>query len=127
MRLIAVVRLIATVAIAHTGRAQGCTARPSALFENRVEFPVMFVSGDTTMRPRFPSVRVARSKWPKGIRIQFVVDSLGRSDPRSLILLQVVPPAIVDSVRFAMVSWRFTPAVVGWCNVPQVAFAVFER
>ena len=51
---------------------------------------------------------------------QFVVDSLGMPVPGTLKLL-VQPTALsMDNVMLALVAWRYEPARVSGCRVPQL-------
>ena len=111
---------------ARVAGAQTCTPSEHPFFEYQVDHSPVFVSGDTTMHPRFPSGGMALRKKPNGIEVAFIVDSAGRADPKLLHLLQGAPRATEDSIRVAMESWRFTPAIVSGCHVAHLVMLIFE-
>jgi hypothetical protein len=112
---------------ASVARAQACTppARPS--FEFQVERPAAY-TGDTTRvpRPARQQVRDVRAR-PEVLLVQFVVDTLGVPDPRSFRVLQTPSAGAADSARAALPDWRFTPAELRGCRVPQVVQTVVTR
>jgi hypothetical protein len=85
-----------------------------------VEHPALF-AGDTAVRPRPATDRFgARSDDPAALIVSFLVDTLGQPDERSLKVLHSPSVGAAESVRVAMRSWHFTPAVLGGCHVPQL-------
>lgn len=100
--------------------AQGCVPPERPYFDFQVQQPARFV-GDTTYHPR-PAANPFASRTTDSLAfiVQFVVDTTGRADPRTLRALRVPSQAAMDSVRAMVAKWVFTPAVLAGCRVPQL-------
>jgi hypothetical protein len=110
--------LIAAITINHIVGAQTCKAPEHPFFEFQVATAALFV-GDSASRPRPASQREQRQD-SSALIVSFVVDTLGLTDWRTLKILQTPSKAAADSVRAVIGSWRFTPALVSDCRVPQL-------
>ena len=118
-----------TVAVAflHAGfaAAQSCPPPPppsggSLYFEFQVQEPARF-TGDMTQLPVPDATdRRVRPFPPDFALAQFVVDSTGVPSPKSLRLLVKPESLSIETVQSALARWRFTPAKVAGCNVPQL-------
>ena len=119
--------LMLFAAISRGARAQTCTPPAHPYFEFQVEQPAAFI-GDTTLRPIPARNRFgARQDDPTALLVQFVVDTLGYPDERSFRALKVPSSGSVDSVRAALPSWRFRPARLSGCLVPQLVQTMIDR
>jgi TonB family protein len=54
------------------------------------------------------------------VRIQVVVDTLGRADMKSFRVVRSTHPKLTETARHAVARWKFQPAVVGGCKVPRI-------
>lgn len=54
------------------------------------------------------------------VRIQVVVDTLGRAVMKSFRVVRSTHPKLTESVRGAVARWKFQPAEVGGCKVPRL-------
>ncbi len=107
--------------VAPNAWAQSCgSPDPRPYFEFQVTQPARYL-GDTLTRPRPATDRFAASASNSAAFIvQFVVDSTGRPDARSMKVLRAPSAVAADSVRAGFTAWRFSPAVVGGCRVAQL-------
>jgi hypothetical protein len=62
----------------------------------------------------------ARRHGADSVIVEFIIDTTGSPVPRSFRVLKSPSRAIADRVRDAHVLWRFRPALIGGCKVPQV-------
>jgi TonB family protein len=99
---------------ASRGRASAPLRTDTVFWSHAVSCPAR---GDTTnVTPTSPAAR------PEGtpLAVQFVVDTLGRVESSTLEVLSDPAPALVQAVREAAASWRYTPALRGGRRVRQV-------
>jgi hypothetical protein len=54
------------------------------------------------------------------IRIDVVIDTLGRADMKTFKVVKVSNRWFVDNVRGVIGKWTFTPALLAGCKVPRV-------
>ena len=107
--------------------AQACAPPARPAFEFQVERPAAFL-GDTTRVPRPARIQINDVRaHPEVLLVQFVVDTLGVPDPRSFKVLRSPSAAAADSARAALRDWRYTPAVLYGCRVPQLVQASVTR
>lgn len=96
------------------------TRRAAASPELDVERVPEPVAYDPPPIPR----RLPRGVIPRNgraeVRIQVVVDTLGRADMKSFRVVRSTHPKLTASVRHAVSRWKFRPAEVGGCKVPRV-------
>lgn len=86
-------------------------------FEFQVEKPVVPMRANPV--PRFPEA--ARTMdHSAAVLVQFVVDSAGRADMRSIRFLHSDGPVFEAAVREVLPRWRFTPAETGGRRVSQL-------
>jgi protein TonB len=93
-------------------------ADPDApLLVEQVEVPVVL---DTrSPMPRYP--QLLRDAGVEGVaRLQFVIDTLGRVEPRSVKVVETTHPAFALAVQAALPHMRFAPARVGSHAVRQL-------
>ena len=119
MRLHAHPLAVACLLLAGSSAAAQCVQPPHPLFEFQTEQPAAYI-GDSTMVPRPVTTRVADAHAHPEVLVQFVVDTLGVPDPATLHTLRTSSRAAADSVRQVLTSWRFSPALVSGCKVPQI-------
>jgi len=88
-------------------------------FDFQVEVPVIYLGTDSARIK--PTQQHATPPFPEDFALaQFVVDSLGVPMTSSLKLL-VQPSALMkEDVISALGEWRYQPARVGGCKVPQL-------
>ena len=112
--------VIVLSAAASDASAQACAAPVHPSFEFQVDQPAAYL-GHTTQIPRPAHDRFMRIReHPEALVVQFVVDTLGVPDLRSFHVLQSPSTVAADSVRTALLSWRFSFAMRAGCRVPQV-------
>jgi len=115
--------------------AQGCRGLPCVTsgvelqprgpvyFEFQVDRPAALVA--SSARPRYPDA--ARPRNLKGeVLAQFVVDSVGRADPRTFKALTSPFAPFSQAVRDALPDMTFTPAERGGHRVSQLVQIVFQ-
>lgn len=96
----------------------GPVARP--FHEYEVSRPALS-TGRASNGPRPVSdPMAARRRGADSVIVEFVVDTAGTPVPRTLRVLKSPSRTIADLVRDAHLTWRFRPALVGGCKVPQV-------
>ncbi len=76
--------------------------------------------GKDTMHIRPVEQRTSQPYPPDFALAQFVVDSLGVPTPGTLKLLLKPTALSQDLVMIALTEWRYQPARVGDCRVPQL-------
>jgi outer membrane biosynthesis protein TonB len=126
MRLSLTLCLLALLASARSAAAQTCTPPEHPFFELQLARPAQFI-GDTTSRPRPTLGRRGSVDDAGAFLVSFVVDTLGMPDEKSLKVIRSPSSVANDSVRVALRSWRFKPAVLGGCRVPQLMQTMVER
>ena len=98
------------------------TTAPATYFEFQVEVPVRPVQG--RVQPAYPSL--LRSSGSEGeVRVQYVVDTLGRADTSTFKVLRSTHELFSAAVREALPRMRFHPAEVGGRKVRQVVAEKF--
>lgn len=106
-------------------RAQACAPPARPYFEFQVERPAAFIA-DTTVSPRPVTVRSPRDA-PRGTLVSFVVDTLGRPDSTTYRVIRDVEPGLAEEGRAVVGKWRYHPARVSGCVVPQLVQTPLER
>ena len=96
----------------------GAAAQPLSEFE--VSQPARFAAvareGPRPVRRLVSSRRVDIDS----VVVRFVVDTMGIPVPRTFEVLRSPSSDVTNRVRDAHVAWRFRPARLGGCKVPQV-------
>ena len=105
--------------------AQTCVPPARPYFEFQVERPATFID-DTTVSPRPLSVRPP-SPAPRGTLVSFIVDTLGQPDPATYRVIRDVDPGVADEGRAVVGKWRYRPAQLGGCVVPQLVQTLLKR
>ena len=89
-------------------------------FEFQVEQMAIYIGKDTTSVRPDASLH-ARLPYPPDFALaQFVVDTLGVPIPGTLKMLSLPAGFPAKTLTFAITEWRFRPARVGGCVVPQL-------
>ncbi|MCC6930946.1 MAG: hypothetical protein IT359_18290 [Gemmatimonadaceae bacterium] len=104
--------------------AQRCSAPSKPYFEFEVAQPATFIA-DSTVSPR-PSRRRAATAAAELALVQFVVDSSGVPDPQSFKVLVANDRDLVSTGRAVLARWRFRPARLHGCAVPQLVQTPLE-
>lgn len=111
------------VRVASTGLAYGDCAEARIRAAAKPDLDVDRVPAPVAMKPR-PFVGYPRSALRKDgsavIRVDVVVDTLGRADMRTFRVVEVSHPWFTRNIRKVIAKWRFTPAQVAGCKVPRV-------
>lgn len=92
-------------------------------FEFQVEKTAQLVPG--TPGPQYPD-QLKASKTEGGVFVQFVVDTSGIADMRTLKVLKSSDELFTTSVRSAIPTMRFSPAEVGGRKVKQLVQMPFQ-
>ncbi|HEV8235234.1 MAG TPA: M56 family metallopeptidase [Gemmatimonadaceae bacterium] len=92
-------------------------------FEFQVEKTAQLVPG--TPGPQYPD-QLKASKTEGGVFVQFVVDTSGIADMRTLKVLKSSDELFTTSVRNAIPTMRFSPAEVGGRKVKQLVQMPFQ-
>jgi hypothetical protein len=106
-------------------RAQGCEPPAYPYFEFQVTERAQFVP-DSTVSPH-PSARSVPDARAEPALVQFVVDSLGVPEQRTYKFVAGRDPELAADGRRVVMQWRFRPARVGNCRVPQLVQVLLER
>jgi predicted amidohydrolase YtcJ len=99
----------------------GAASGPKNYLESEVDKPAMGRPGNPP--PRYPP---AVSNLSGTVRIQVVVDTLGRADMSTFKVLRSTSAMFVEEVRNILPSWRFAPAELGGKKVRQVVELPFS-
>ena len=96
-----------------------CKPVENVYLEYQVNRPAVYLESNTkSAHPVSSSASsVARGT---GLVIEFVVDTLGKPNPRSFKILRTPDEAAATAARDALLGWRFIPATVQGCKVPQL-------
>jgi hypothetical protein len=98
--------------------AQGCRPPEHPYFDFQVDRPAELVEG-SARSPRPVTPERGRAVEERLI-IQFVVDTLGVGDTASIRVLRSADADLELAARRAFVEWRYRPALVANCKVPQL-------
>ena len=104
----------------NTGASASLTMSPSkdgVYFEYQVEQPAQPDTGSRA--PIYPAALLG-ARIEGQVRVQFVVDTMGRADPASFKVLRASDERFVASVREALPEMRFVPAQTGGRKVKQL-------
>ena len=105
--------------------AQGCTPTARPLFEFQVETPATFIP-DSTMSPR-PHQEPRGVRDPNLMLVSFVVDTLGQPDLNTYKVVRTSDHTLVQETKAVLTKWRYRPALVGHCRVPQLVMTPVVR
>ena len=67
-----------------------------------------------------PNVRSEVDRKGAVVKVDVVVDTLGRADMRTFKVVDVSNPWFADNLRSVMATWRFAPAQLAGCKVRRV-------
>jgi protein TonB len=87
------------------------------MLASEVDRPAMAREGNPI--PGYPAL-LERSGIEGRVLVQFVVDTLGRADMRSVKVLESTNELFVQSLEGALSKWRFYPAEAGGRKVKQI-------
>ena len=66
---------------------------------------------------------VRRAKY-NDVRVSVLVDTLGKPDMTSFVVIKTTHPWLATSFRSAVAKWTFDPAMLAGCKVPRVWLGV---
>lgn len=116
MNTLAALALLAVWSI--TLPAQQCRRDENTYFDFQVDRPAELIP-DSTVSPRPFHVRPGQGVL-ETVLVQFVADTMGRPDSASFKVLVSSDPALAEAGRRVMQRWRYTPALLARCKVPQL-------
>lgn len=116
MKAFAALALLAVWSI--TLPAQQCRPDENTYFDFQVDRPAVLIP-DSTVSPRPFHARPGQGE-AETVVVQFVVDTMGRPDSASFKVLINSDPALAEAGRRVMQRWRYTPALLARCKVPQL-------
>ena len=123
MKLVQLAGIAAVAMIPLAARGQSCPPLPDlspAWFEFQVDNPARYV-GDAKRIPRPDlSLTERRPVSDTFALLQFIVDTAGIPLVTSGKMLVSPKGLVQDSVAAAMQGWRYTPAILKGCKVPQL-------
>jgi hypothetical protein len=99
--------------------AQQCELPAVPYFEFQVTAPAAWIPDSTIATHPVPPVRGA-VRGELDALVQFVVDTAGVPDPASFKVLAARDEALATAGREAVLRWRYRPARMGTCPVPQI-------
>jgi hypothetical protein len=98
--------------------AAGCTPHAEPYFEYQVSRPAIYIENEINF-PQ-PTSSATSGAHSTGFLVQVVVDTLGMPDAGSFKILRIPNESAARATRYAMIGWRFLPAVFQGCRVPQL-------
>lgn len=96
----------------------GCTPHTEPYFEFQVSRPAIYIVDEINF-PQ-PTSSATSGAHSTGFLVQVVVDTLGMPDARSFKILRIPNASVARATRYAMLGWRFLPAIFQGCRVPQL-------
>ena len=120
--------LIGVFLVPRAAHAQACVPPEHPYFEFQVQQPAKFI-GDTSVRPRPRIVERAlavQNADPSSQVVAFVVDSLGAPQAVTLKILKSPSREASVAVSAAITTWKFSPAMLAGCRVPQLVMVEVE-
>lgn len=107
-------------------RAQNCPPQATRpFFEFQVERPATFIP-DSTVSP-YPAPQLPGTPPRQATLVSFIVDTLGRPDTSSYKVIRDVEPGVAQEGRAVFARWRFRPAQIRGCVVPQLVQTLLAR
>jgi outer membrane biosynthesis protein TonB len=104
---------------AQSASVQQCGVPAQPYFEFQVESPARGIPDSTHPHPTVDPFAAKMSDSGATI-VQFVVDTSGRPVASTFKILKTPSDAMSRSVRSVFMAWRFRPARVASCPVPQL-------
>jgi len=98
---------------------QPCASHPTVAFEFQVDSPTRVIPDSTHPHPT-PDPFAFSVKDATATVVQFVVDTTGTPVQSTLRFLSVPSAAMAQDVRAVFMQWRFRPARLAGCLVPQL-------
>jgi hypothetical protein len=110
---------------ASSGLAHGDCVEANRMALARPDLDVDSVPRVVAQKPapftRMPdSVRAVISRKGSSVKVDVVVDTLGRPVMKTFTVVEATHPWLAASVKSAMPSWRFRAARLAGCKVPRV-------
>ena len=96
----------------------GPVERP--FYESEVSRPALSTSRSSDGPRPARDPMATRRRGADSVIVEFIIDTIGTPVPRTFRIVRSPSRAIADRVRDAHLAWRFRPALVGGCKVPQV-------
>jgi TonB family protein len=116
MKTLAALALLAAASISLP--AQQCRPPEHPYFEFQVDRPSELIP-DSTVSPRPFQPPLGQSEGVT-VLVQFVVDTMGRPDTATFSVIRSFDPPLAAAARRAVKRWRYTPALLASCKVPQL-------
>ncbi len=116
---------VATGFVARPAFAQECVAAPKPYFEFEVAQPATFIV-DSTVSPRPSRRRAAAAAAERAHSSSSSSTRAGCPMPRSFKILVANDRDLAEAGRAALARWRFRPARVDGCAVPQLVQTPLE-
>jgi hypothetical protein len=105
--------------------AQDCPPPARPFFEFQVERPATFIP-DSSMAV-YPAPQDPRAPPRRATLVSFIVDALGQPDTVSYKVIRNVDPGVAAEGRALLSRWRYRPAQLRGCAVPQLVQTLLER
>jgi len=67
-----------------------------------------------------PEVKSEVDKKGAVVKVDVIVDTLGRADMKTFKVVEATNPWLVDDLKTVLPAWRFSPARLGGCKVRRV-------
>lgn len=67
-----------------------------------------------------PTVRSMVDKKGAVVKVEVVVDTLGRADMRTFKVVEATSPWFAENLRTVLPAWRFSPAKLAGCKVRRL-------
>jgi hypothetical protein len=96
--------------------AQACAPPEHPYFEFQVQRAAVYL-GDSTALPR---PLASGGAGAGGVVVSFVVDASGVPDQETFKVIKSPESGQYDALRAAVGAWRYRPAYLGGCPVPQL-------
>lgn len=111
------------VRLASTGVARGDCGEARLRAAQKPDLDVDRIPAPVAMKPR-PFAGYPKSALRKDgsavIKVDVVVDTLGRADMRTFKVVEVSDPWFTRNIRAVIAKWTFIPAELAGCKVPRV-------
>ena len=104
---------------AQTASVQQCVTPEHPYFEFQVESPARVIPDSTHPHPTVDPF-AAKMDDPGATIVQFVVDTTGRPVASTFKILKTPSEGMSKSAKSVFMAWRFRPARIASCPVPQL-------
>jgi hypothetical protein len=105
--------------------AQDCPPPGQPYFEFQVTRPATFIPDSTVAV--YPAPQQPGTPLRRATLVSFIVDSLGWPDTASYRVIRDVDPGVAAEGRLLVSRWRYRPAQLQGCAVPQLVQTLLAR